>query len=523
MGNYFESEEFNEILASYEGQIARGESPYFDADDFADIADNYLTLDRANDAMDAIERGLYVHPDDVVLLTTKCGVLIYLHRYEEARELIRLYKMNSSESSYQKAQLVYAIDYDREKADQMFRAWMENELQNSSEKEKEEVDRESYAHIISSFVELHPNSLENEEDLVYIRKWIEEYMEKFSPLGKYECDITITDICRNNNLSDLLVKGLSQILDEQPYLKNGWSTLAIAYFTLENYEQAIEASDFALAVDAHDLDALLTRAYCYHYLNQKEDAIGYFERYWAEPNKDLVQGIPYGDCLLSCGKPEMAYEMLKIGEEALEAEVKDKPKDALTEDQKKRFVQAGLDAVSAYQQLDKMEDAEWMMQRVIDFNPDAPEFYFMLGNIQLVLGKMDETMVNYSQYLMLSQDRLAATIDIALSMAMNGHSATAVEMLDMVDSLAKTSPESNCVKVVPAIKSLIYLDKGNTDLFLYYFKQSVKLCPDLIENIFKGHFPDDMPIEEYYDYALKKVRDAKNEENSECDKNYNNI
>ena len=44
--DYFQSKEFKELLTLYEEQRDKGESVYLDADDFADIADYYLSLDR---------------------------------------------------------------------------------------------------------------------------------------------------------------------------------------------------------------------------------------------------------------------------------------------------------------------------------------------------------------------------------------------------------------------------------------------------------------------------------------------
>lgn len=512
MDNYFESEDFRELLSSYEEQLALGESPYLDADDFADIADNYLTCDRPDDAMEAVERGLSIHPDDEVLLSTKSAILIFKHQYKEARESIIQNDLKGNDVLYQKAQLVYAIDSDLEKADLMFREWYKKEMDNVSAQDSPYVDRESYLHIISSYVELHDGAIENADDLAVIRHWIEEYMERFAPLGRYEADVTVVDICRNNNLADLLVKGLSEVLDEQPYLNNGWSTLALGYFTLEQYEQAIDASEFALAINPHDKEALLTRAYCHNFLGHKEEACCFFEKYWAEDDIDQVQGIPYSDCLVAIGKKDVALRYLIIGEKALEKE--NKGGMFMSDDQKKRYIQAMSDAIAVFQALERYSDCERCVNKLLALDPTNADFLFMSGNYQLAQKNTEEALLAYGQAITEANDRVMMAVDIALTLVMNNYDEFALEVLKMVDMMADKNPDiSASVKSLPAVKALTYLKLGHSDMFLLNFKKAIESTPDLIQNIFCDYFPESLSINDYYDYAVMKIRDLENENN----------
>ena len=52
--DYFQSKEFKDLLKSYEEQRDKGESIYLDADDFADLADYYLSIDQPKMAMDTL-------------------------------------------------------------------------------------------------------------------------------------------------------------------------------------------------------------------------------------------------------------------------------------------------------------------------------------------------------------------------------------------------------------------------------------------------------------------------------------
>lgn len=513
MNSYFDSSEFQEILRSYEEQLSKGESPYFDADDFADIADNYLTSDRPDEALDAVNRGLAIHNDDDVLLSTKSAIFIFQHKYKEARQIIEENELEGNDVLYQKAQLTYALDFNTEKAERRFRKWMKVELENCEEIDKPYVDRDSYLHVISSFIELHDNAIDNEKDLALIRRWITEYMDRFSPLGKYDSDVSVTDICRNNHLADLLVRGLSQVLDEQPYLRNGWSTLALGYFTVENYEQSIEATDFALAINPHDKEAMLTRAYCHNYLNQREDACNYFEQYWQEDDIDLVQGIPYAECLLALNRKEEAASYILIGEDALE---KERAADGLGDHSMyMRYTQATLDAIDVYQTLEQYEDCRRCLNRLLELEPSNCDYHFMMANILLASDQLSDAMTHYTNAIMNCQDQVKMVIEISMVLIVNNYDAMALELLEHTRGIVNKLPDlSPNAKNLPAVLALTYLKVGDPMNFLDNLKVAIETTPDLVRHVFDGYFPKEIEMDDYYAYAQKLVEDYLNEDNS---------
>ena len=65
---YYNDDEFREILNEYE-QAVQADTPVFmDADDLADIADYYQQEGRYDDAQQALDRALELQPDSVVAL-----------------------------------------------------------------------------------------------------------------------------------------------------------------------------------------------------------------------------------------------------------------------------------------------------------------------------------------------------------------------------------------------------------------------------------------------------------------------
>ena len=152
--DYFQSKEFKDLLKSYEEQNDRGENIYLDADDFADLADYYLSIDKADLAMDTLSQGLSLHPDDEVLMIVQSASHIYMRQYDQAEEVLKKLDPTNSDVKYQLAQLQYAKYGKVKKAEKIWREWMKME---NGQEPSEQQRRESYIHVISSLIELRGN------------------------------------------------------------------------------------------------------------------------------------------------------------------------------------------------------------------------------------------------------------------------------------------------------------------------------------------------------------------------------
>lgn len=505
MNNYFDTEDFKGLLQSYEEQVERGESPYFDADEFADLADYYLTNDKPVEARTVLDQGIAIHGNDDVLMSTLTGLCIFNHSFEEARNIITENELDGNDILYMQAQLTYAIDNDLDKAEKMFRKWLRKEMANAEEADKDEMERDSYLHVISSFVDLQPNSTNNDDDLAAIRRWIEEYIDRFAPLGKYDCDVQVAEICRNTNLADLLVKLLAPILEERPYMKNGWSSLALGYLSIDNFAQAIESADFALAIDPHDKEAMLARAYANHCLDDNKEACKWFDAYWHEDDIELAQGVVYGCCLSLAGEKEKAYEMAQIGEGALERE---REAGLNTSDRLRKYIMAMNDTVNLYQELGKYEDCERCTRRIIEVEPDNGDNYMMLGNYIVARRDINAALDEYGKAVMRTEDKIGMMIEVGLFLVMNGYEQVALEILTGAEvANDKFQVNHDLAKNIHAIKALAYLKTGDSDSFLNYFKKAVDLTPDMVRYVFADLFPEGMQLEEYYDFVVDKVKE----------------
>lgn len=513
--DYFQSKEFRNILTAYEQRKDKEKSVYLDADDFADIADYYLTVDKFDKAIEALDMGLSIHPNDDSILVVQSAAYILQRMYKEAEEVLSLLDPENSDVKYQIAQIQYARYRNDIKAEKLWREWMEmdNRLTPS-----EEHQRENYIHIITSMAELRGvNSTTGTKDwnVDLTRRWIREYIDKFSPLGKFESDIHLADICREHELADLMCEVLTQVLEEQPYLKKGWSNLALAYYMLERYDQAIEACDFALAVEPGDMDTILTKAHALNSMGEKLASKPVFKEY-LERGGDPVQSIPYAEALFLEGQEKEAVQIL-LGLQALF--------DAKRQEEKNSYANSDLDLLGSstrpddflelcervYTDIGDMfyhhayyKESVQAFKSILEENKEYAEAYFMIGVNLLALETYDEASRNFAHALMYAKDQVMMGLDIALTFVLNDFDEFALEVLNAVSKIA-TQSQSPFARNLSAAKSVAYLKTGEKELFLLNFKIACQECPDLVQKVYHGYFPASMPVSQWYDYAEGEI------------------
>lgn len=517
--DYFQSQEFKDILATYEGFRKRGKSVYLDAEDFADIADYYLTLDKPLLAMEAVRVGLSVHPDEEVLLVVQSAIYIYEQEYDQSEAVLKQLDASHSDVIYQLAQLQYAKYGNLTKAERLWRQWMEME---SSSDVTDAQQRENYLHIISSLAELREedDKASEEWDMRAVRKWIREYIDKFQPLGKYDEDVQLADICRESELADLMCEVLSQVLEEQPYLPKGWSNYALAQFIMKDYPHAIESCDFALAIDADDLDALLTKAHSLYSMGEKSTAKPVFKDY-LDKGGDIVQVIPYAEALFHDGETEQAKQELDWLSETFEnqrqesqarwesARVSKRGKELEDESEiYERFMELyqkiQTDIGDLYHHNECFEESIVAQNKVLTVDPRCTEAYFMLGINHLALQQYEDAARNFALALQWADDQVMMGLDIALTFALNHFEKFALDVLNAITQIADRST-SPYVKNIPAAKSLTYLKMGNADSFLQHFKEACKDTPELVQKVYEDFFPKNMPVSQWGDYAEREM------------------
>ena len=238
------NERFAQLLKNYESNLTGG---YFDAEEMEQLADFYLRRMRVKDAKRAIEFGLKLHPNNIGLETSKVRILIELNDLELALQhtnsLVALYPSDIELHLLQTEILL---------------------------KTKQEVQAEKNCKELINTYAQEDETIYLDIAYVYLNN---EYYQKaldFLLIGHtrnvYNINILfeIAFCYEKLNQIDNSIATYHRILDIEPYSDEAWFNLGQVFCSQKDYAKAIEAYEYATAINEEDAMAWQLLAHAYY-------------------------------------------------------------------------------------------------------------------------------------------------------------------------------------------------------------------------------------------------------------------
>ncbi len=246
-----EKEELANLIIKYELDQAEGKSTYWDSDQLANIAEYYTMESMFNEAQQAIDYGLKLHPKNTNLLV-KQG---YLYLSNEQLSLAREVVDSITETYHEDVQFLEA----------------EILLNEGKPDEAEDIF----------------NSIENIDDVDTLIDIATIYLDTGYPektqqliddrLKQFEQDkeflIFITKFYQMTDQAKKAVKYYDRLIDSDSFNPSYWAGLAKCYFIMEEFNKSIEACNYALASDDKYGEAYLYRGHDYYQLGNVDKAL----------------------------------------------------------------------------------------------------------------------------------------------------------------------------------------------------------------------------------------------------------
>lgn len=231
--NRHEDSEFNELLIQYQNLIAGYPHSFIDEEAFGRIVDYYDDTNELTRALEAADVAINQYPLSGNLMVKKADLLIVVKKYREALRMLERAESLSDEDIniyILKADAYLALNQPERAEETMQEALGKFDgydkidlLFELSDVFDDYEDFEKVFDCLKIILELDPT---NEEALNKICFW--------------------TEYTGRNEESILLHRA---ILDDHPFSELAWFNLAAAYQGLKLYEKAIDAYQFAIAID----------------------------------------------------------------------------------------------------------------------------------------------------------------------------------------------------------------------------------------------------------------------------------
>ncbi len=464
---YFDSEEFREMLATYEEAVNTGQPVFMDADELAEIADFYQMTEQYDEADAAIDLALALSPGAIAPLTYKIHEALWDGNTEEAREYLdRIIETDEPDYVYDKAEILMAEEREEE-CDQFLR------------EELRKVPDDEYQDYVVDVANLWADYNYPEKAM----EWMARAKQEDSPEFKELMGRTLFGLGKYKDSQRIF----NELIDTDPFSKYYWNALASAQLMDEDYSNAIQSSEYAIAIDPKDPDGLIAKANALFRLNNYEQALDYFRRYSNEVPDDEFALLHQGTCLINLERNEEAVEtLLKAIEVA--AGRKDYLPDIYQE------------LAFAYSDLDQTDKAMEWLDKTDALDCDHVQLEVVKGHILLADERMEEAEKHFKKAIKDSKEPYVTLLRVIVSVFDNKY-------LDAAYALFK-----NFFRVVPkdnttgfAYMALCCYEQDKYAEFLEYLKKACQKNPKECKLVLSHLFPEEMDPKEYYGFLLGRI------------------
>ena len=466
---YFESEDFKEILRQYEESVKSGERIYMDADDLTDIADYYLYNKRDKEAEEAISLAIEYNPEAVGPMLYRAREALAAKDFETAENFAdKIQSADSLEGTYLRAEILI-LKKELDEADKILSDYAKD------------IPTEDYSDFVKGVVQLYLDY----NQFIKAFEWIARFTGANSEEIKELMARTLFGLGKYKDSEKLF----NELLDKNPYSIDYWNALAGVQYMKADYNAALTSSEYAIAIDPNDSDGLMNKANTLYTMGNYDEALSYFQKYSEKAPDDEFGYLHQALCHINKGQLNEGLELLK-----------------------KAVSVAAVDSIylaDIYQEMayvynksGYLDKALWCLDMTDNLNCDHINLRVMRGHLLLSHKKDKEARAEFDKALEQSSHAPKTQLQIIISYQDNMHLDYAyklfIEFFKTVD---------NNWNVGYSYMAMCCNDLKKDEEFLYYLKKACECNPEEAETVLCEYFPEDMAPKDYYNYALEHLKD----------------
>ncbi len=466
---YFESEDFKEILHKYEESVKSGERIYMDADDLTDIADYYLYKGKKDEAHKAIELAQEYDPEALCLMLFKAREAMEKGDFATAEQYVtKVEAVDETEAVYLRADIMIRKEaYDE--ADKMLEDYL-NILPEEDQKEFAE-----------GVIGLYIDSLLLQKAL----NWIKRYgVSNIDTLKDYTARVLLG--MGEYKKSEII---FNELLDKNPFSADYWNALAETQYMKEDYNQALTSVNYALAINPDNEISQFSKASILEAMENFDEALKYFKQFSKKSPDNEACYMHQALCYIGKGDNKKA---LKLLEKAIG--VADEDSVCLPEIYREMaLLHSGWGHVEkALECIDMTDKLEC----------DHHYFDVIRGHVLLSNHQDKEAERIFDKVLKESENNAELKLKIIISYMDNKHLTYAYNAF-----VEFFKNEGADLDQGYSYMAICCNDLMKKDEFLYYIKKACDCNPEEAKTVLSGFFPEDMDTKDYYGYALEHCDD----------------
>lgn len=470
--DYFDSEEFHQLLDTYEAAVNAGEPVFMDTEELVDIADYYQYTERKDEAEAAITLALSLSPGDSIPLTYRIHEALSQGDIQKAWEwLDQIVDKDEPDYIYDRTEILITegrIDEADEYLREIFRDLPPDEQQD----------------FVVDVANIFTENGQPERAMMWMAKAKHEDSADFKEimartlfgLGKYKDS----------------QKLFNELIDTNPFSKSYWNMLASAQFMNEDYSAAIQSSEYAIAIDPEDPESLIAKANGLYRLNNFEEALKYYQRYHELVPEDEFALLYEGTCFINMQQTD---EAIRVLQEALYIA----PKDS------QYLCDIYQELVFAYGEKKETDKALEIIEKIEALDCDHIQLRLIKGHIMLVANRLEEAKKLFHEAVDMSDTPKQTLLKVIVSFYDNRYLEAAYNLFKKFLSLYEEKEKGQNTEGY-AYMALCCYDMRRYEEFLNYLQKACEVNPQECRIALSHLFPDEEKPENYYLFIKDKLK-----------------
>ena len=465
--DYFNNEDFKEILRQYEESVKSGEHIYMDADDLTDIADYYNINDRPAEADNAIALAIEYNPEAL-------GPMLY-----QARKALRRKDFETAGQYIEKVQILDAIEALYLRSEILIAKGNIDEADELMAQYIKEVPADEYNDYVTSVIDMYLDYNQYTKASEWMARVTDADSESFKELMAH----TLYGLGKYKDSEKLF----NELLDKNPYSADYWNGLADVQYMKKDYSSALTSSEYAAAINPNDTDSIISKAITLYAMGNITEALKYFQKYVKKKPNDEFGLLHLAFCYINSGELKEGLEALKKGVSVASINSPILP-DLYQE------------MAITNNSLGNLKEALWCIDMTDKLDCNHAQLHITKGHILLANDKKKEAQEIFDTVLKESGDDPKIRLRIIISYQDNKYNEYAYNAyLDFFKSVGHDNKDGY------AYMALCCYDLGKRDEFLYYLKKACDCNPEEAKAVLSPCFPDGMDPKDYYEDALNTL------------------
>lgn len=281
-------DEVRDLVLDFERTVLKGQMQFFDVDELEMIIDYYLEVNDLEPLERAVAFAERLYPDSTEVKLRRAHVAIARQQYRSALSqllALRTKEPDNTDLAYSLGIVYSAMNRPDEAVNQFLAAssdgWQLGRI---------------YGNIAEEYVK--------KDDLPTALKYYEAALRNED--GDTASLYNYVDTCEQLNCPSAAAPELERYVKHHPYSREGWFCLGLIYLDLGFVEKAIDAFEYALAIDKYSAETYVELAYAYEVLGDVGHAATTLLQ-WAEVSDNRADALrSVGGLYSRCGNYEVA-------------------------------------------------------------------------------------------------------------------------------------------------------------------------------------------------------------------------